>query len=340
MTAGASDLQQSPAGFGGKPTPSIPEPGNGVVPTASTDAPLSAQDLPPSEPGSEGGDDLELHEEDIAFLQSEPVQRWLSQNVPQGFVPEQRLKESIAELQSVKDREVHSAREQAKRFEGELEQTRTQAQALVHALYQAWKDAGIDESSDDWKQRQAGLRQYLNNLSNQAQVERQKNTQMLTQFADTQEQEIGWQLQLAGVSPDIHPNVQRLLQVHREKIVNNEYESMSAAETAAKNIVQYAVQIRNAMGQGGQQNGNGQQPQVQPLAQATQPPQQQAQPRPNPGPARLPRRGGGSSNLSMDDRFDQAYNDLLARYGNDPFKVPPDEVERIWIQAYSGTVGV
>lgn len=328
-----SDLPQEQAGLDGAATPSSAGAGNGVVPTGGSDASLTTPDGTSPEQASEGGAPLELHEDDLAFLQSEEVRQYLAQNPPPGFVPESEIEKRISGIQSVKDREIAEARKQAQQVQQQQAELQASLGAMRQALHHSWRQEGLEPNTPEWQQRDQQIQSYIKQTVDLSHAERIRGQEKLNNYADEQESQLMQQFSLLDLDPEQTPQIKQLVDAHRKMIVEQQYESLEAVNNAARHIVNFARRFKQ-----GQQQSPAPTPQQQPTPhQNNSAPQQQ---RPNPGPsARAVRRGGGPTNLSMDDQYQQAYQNLLAQYDNNPYKIPAEETERIWLEAYANTVG-
>lgn len=313
----ASDIQAEQPGFEGQASPSIPSVDPAGFPMDEADAALTEQDFT-SEPASEGAEAPVFTDDDLAFLQSDEVRQYLSENVPDGFLSEGQHEERLRKFQSAKDSEIANLQRQSREQLDTAQATaKAQAAALVSELYRAWQEQGLDEGSDEWNQRMQRVLQSTQAYIDRDVADRSRQNTARTQLVSTEAQKTYEQLRAIGVElPQGHQGHQVVRQ-YLTALRNGEVAD-DQLEASRWNVIQYIMGMQQqGQGQPQQQQPPAQQPAQQQQAQPQQPvnSQQPRQQRPNPGPMRSARGGGGGAPRTVDELYEEGKQKLIEKYG-------------------------
>lgn len=322
MSVGSSsDIGQAPVGFGEAATSTIPDQGQpGQFPMDATNAALTGQGVT-SEPASEGADEPGLTDDDLQWLQSEPVLNYLKQNLPQGLLTEEIHNQRLSEFQRIKDQEVAAVQRQAADLQRQLEENDLTAKQLAEALTEAWQEQGLTPGSQEWNERVARMRGALDQATRDRELQRLTAERAASELTTQETSRFRDDLALAGMSFG-DPLVANAWRAHLDRLNRGVYQSDLHIDQGRHQLIAWAreqgQQLRARQAAAQQQPA---QPVAQPgaVASGTQP---AAQTRPA-GATRSARGGGGNGPQSYEDYFQSGFAALVQQYGS-PEKIPLD----------------
>lgn len=326
MSVGSSsDIGQAPAGFEGQASPSIPGQGQpGQFPTEATDAALTDQGVT-SAPASAGAESLDLTEDDLQWLQSEPVLNYLKANLPPGFLTEDAHKQRLADFQSKKDQEIAQAQRQAAELQRQFEEYELTANQLANALAQSWQEQGLQQGSEEWNQRAAAVRGALDAGKRDREYQRMSAEQAVNQLVTQETDRFRGDLGLAGLQFD-DPYVIRAYQEHLTRLRSGVYQQSEQVDLGRRQLLDWARQQSQAA-----QQQPAQQPVQQQAVAAQGPAQPAAQTRPA-GATRSARGGGGSGPRTYEDYFQAKYAELIQQHGGE-HSIPISAIKALDLEA-------
>lgn len=289
---------------------------------AATEDHLGDASLP--EDAAEG---VVLSEDDLAWLQSDEVRQALAQNSIPGIYTEAQFQEHKAQLQkTLREQENARISELQRQSQEQLAERQTfveaQSAALVGALYQAWKEAGLEPDSPEWNQRQQQVLEATQTRIDRATAQRtrstsQRNQQIAEHARQTYELLRAYGVELPQGDPGHMAIRQYLSQVQTGQIPQEQLQNAQA------NVIRQIISTRSQAQPSPQQQPQPQQPVT---------PQQSQPTRPNPGPMRSVRGAGGGAGRTFDEIYDAGEQKLIQQYG-DATKVPQSAWDSLHVEA-------